>query len=367
MNLLMITSDRTLAAGGRGAFFNTLSELHKHFDRIDVICPNPSIRHSTFVIHPFSNVFVHPSPWPLVFQWFWIYYKGRQIIRHSALDIRHSLMTVQEYAPVFYGLGAWLLSRSTGVPYLLEVMHVSGIPRASGPRERLYRWLLRTFIALDARPARAVRVINRHEVPEFLAAAGVPRDKLVYIPAFYVDLDVFTPQDVPKQYDLVFVGRLARNKGLDLFLEVVRRSGLTALVVGDGPLLHSAKLKAQSYKLKADFVGFAKDSAEVAGLINRSRLLVMTSLSEGGPRVVLEAMACGVPVLATPVGIVPDVLPPECIEEWNAADLAAKAKNLLSDPQLYERVRQAGLFTVRQFERTAAIKEYADKLKQLAS
>ena len=153
---------------------------------------------------------------------------------------------------------------------------------------------------------------------------------------------------------------------MDLFLEVVRRTGMVAAVVGDGPLLDWARRQAKRRKLKINFTGFARDAAEVASLINRSRVLMMTSLNEGGPRVVLESLACGVPVVATPVGIVPDVLPPECIEEWNADDLAAKARNLIADAALYDRVREAGLFTVAKFEKNAAIVDYAAALKQLA-
>ena len=59
MNLLMITGDRSLAAGRQGAFYNTLEELHKHFERIDVICPRvPTERFSMSV---FGNVHVHQN------------------------------------------------------------------------------------------------------------------------------------------------------------------------------------------------------------------------------------------------------------------------------------------------------------------
>jgi glycosyltransferase involved in cell wall biosynthesis len=340
-NLLMITGDRALAAGKRGAFFNTLEELHKHFDRIDIICPNPGIHR--YDAHIWSNVFLHPSPLPLALQWLWIWYQGRRIVReHHPI-----LATVHEYPPFYNGCGAWLLNRATGLPYMLEILHVPGVPRAANVLEWLYRWLSRTGIALDARRAVAVRVMNEHQVPDFLIGAGVPRDKLVYVPAIYLDLDVFKPQDTPKRYDLIFVARRSANKGFDLFQQVVRRTGLKALVIGEG---HR----------------FVKDAAEVAGLMNESRLLLMTSYNEGGPRVVLEAMACGVPVVATPVGIVPDVLPPECIEEWDATALADKVKNILKDETLYARLREQGIATAAKFERKTAITAYADAIKKVA-
>lgn len=357
MKLLMISGDRALASGKQGAFYNTLSELHKHFDRIDVICPHVPVRRYDMAI--FGNVHVHPAPLPLVLQWLWIWHKGRALIREQQPEV----MTVHEYPPFYNGIGARLLR---GVPYLLEIMHIPGLPRASGVRERLYRWLMRRLIAWDARPATAVRVINEHETPDFLVAAGIPRDRLMHVPAFYIDLDTFTPGDTPKQYDVIFIARLTRNKGIDLFLEAVRRARVNALVVGDGPLLKWAKAKARKEGLKIHFHGFAKDAAEIAELINQSRLLAMTSLNEGGPRVVLEALACGVPVVATPVGIVTDVLPPEAIEEWDAEAFARKINNILSDSALYTRLRESGLTAVQSFERKTAIARYAEAIKSIA-
>lgn len=360
MNLLMISGDRALAAGKRGAFYNTLEELHKHFDRIDVICPRVAVQRYDMSV--FGNVYVHPSPLPLLFQWIWIWYKGTRIVREQ----HPAIMTVHEYAPFYNGIGAWLLHRATGIRYLLEIMHIPGLPRAADTREHLYRWLSGLVLPWEARAASAIRVINQTQVPSFLTVAGVPSEKIRHIPAFYIDLDTFAPRDIPKQYDLVFAGRLVRNKGLDLFLDVLERTGLVGVVVGDGPLLAPARRRAKKAKLKVHFAGFVPDSAAVADILNRSRLLLMTSLNEGGPRVVLEAMACGVPVVATPVGIVPDVLPPEAIEEWDPVALAEKVQNILGDPALYERLRQAGLQAARPFERSAVIIAYAEALKEIS-
>ena len=103
-------------------------------------------------------------------------------------------------------------------------------------------------------------------------------------------------------------------------------------------------------------------------MINKSKILVMPSYNEGGPRVVVEAMACGVPILATPVGIVPDIIKDNesgRIVDWRADDMAAKTKDLLSNHGKYERFRQAGLEVAKRFERRVAIKNYADQLKSL--
>lgn len=114
--------------------------------------------------------------------------------------------------------------------------------------------------------------------------------------------------------------------------------------------------------------GHAKDSSDIADLLNRSRILVMPSYNEGGPRVVTEALACGVPVLATPVGMCPDLLKNGRggeIISWNSDDIANKAERLLNDPQKYADLSRSGPEIVRQFEKKASIKNYAEELKKL--
>lgn len=366
MKLLMITGDRALAAGKQGAFYNTLEEFHKHWDRVDIICPKVTNHKQPTTNNLFGNVFIHPSPWPLIFQPLWIWYKGRQIFRRTPFDV----FTCNDYPPFYNGIGAWALRLAAHVPYVLEIMHIPGYPHPANFKEKAYRWMARWLVRYDAMPARAVRVINQRQVPEFLIKAGISKDKLLYIPAFYIDLDVFSPQDSHKEYDLIFVGRLAENKGLGLFLSAVKKMNARAVIVGDGPLASSLKFKVKSEKLesKVTIHGYAKDSAEIARLLNHSKVLVMPSLNEGGPRVVLEAMACGVPVLATSVGIVPDVIKDKQsgrIIEWDSGDIAEKARILLNDPPAYAAYRAAGLEQVRQFERRSAIKNYADKLKSI--
>ncbi len=361
MKLLMISGDRTLASGKQGAFYNTLEELHTHFERIDIICPRVSVQRYNMVV--FGNVYVHPSPLPLVLQPLWIWFNGKQLIHR----LQHELMTVHEYPPFYNGLGARLVNYATKVPYVLELFHIPGVPRASGLKEHFYRWLTRQIISWDAAPARVVRVMNQRQVPAFLQDAGVPPQKIRTISAVYVDTNVFTFHDKPKLYDVAFVGRMASNKGLNLYLDVIEKLGCVGVAVGDGPLLSWACRQAKRRGLKIHFPGFAVDSTEVARYLNESRVLLMPSLNEGGPRIVVESLACGTPVVATPVGIVEDVLPPECIEEWNTADLADKVRNILEDATLYRRLSEQGIATAQQFERTKAIAHLADTLKSLVS
>jgi len=370
MKLLMISGDRSLAGGKRGAFYNTLGELHKYWDRVDIVCPQ--VKSGELRVESlFGNVYIHPSPWPLIFQPLWILKEGIKIYKENKFD----LITVHEYPPFYNGIGARLLWRKIKVPYVLEIHHIPGYPRSGNLKEVFYKNLSRVFIKFDSLKAKGVRVVNQHQVPDFLIESGVPKNKIVYIPSMYINLDTFKPLNLKKEYGIIFIGRLEDNKGADLLIEAVSKlkvenEKLKVVIVGIGSLLESLKSKVKSLKLENNIIfhGWAKDQNEVAKLFNQSKILVMLSYNEGGPRVVLEAMACGVPVIATKVGLVPDIIKDGesgNIVRWEPAEIAGKIKDLISDSEKYGKYRKNGIEIANKFEKQEMVKNYAEKLKSL--
>ena len=126
----------------------------------------------------FSNVFVHCSPWPLVFYPWWFLKKGAELHLAHHFD----LMTVHDFPPFYNGIGARFLWQKTKVPYVLEVHHIPGYPRAGSVKGGLYRRCWAMMAKFETAKARAVRVVNQKETPEFLMRAGVPKEKMVYMP-----------------------------------------------------------------------------------------------------------------------------------------------------------------------------------------
>ncbi len=366
----MVSGDRSLAEGKRGAFYNTLEEFHKYWDRIDIICPRTT-NYKLQTTNLFGNVFIHPSPWPLWLQQFWILKKGKQIYKEQ----KFNLMTVHEYPPFYNGIGARLLWNKIKVPYVLEIMHIPGYPKAASAREEIYKTLLRFFIKADSLKAKAVRVINKNQTPGFLIKAGVAREKLIYIPAFYIDLDIFRPMNVEKKYDLVFAARLEKNKGILNLIEAIRiikkqKPDIKLLIIGSGPELGRIKLLVTHYKLQTNiiFSGWLETLEDVARAYNSADIFINPSLNEGGPRVALEAMACGLPVITTKVGLMRDIINDRengLFSGWEPAELAEKIIRLHNDSGLQSEFSTAGRELVKQFEKKAAVRNYAEKLKQM--
>ncbi len=211
MKLLMISGDRLLASGKRGAFSETLSELSKHFERIDILTPtfakatvgrpNASPEGGGKRQIP-DNVFLHPSPHGLWYQPFSIAKKGEELFKEH----HHDGMTVHEYPPFYNGIGARLLKRRTGLSAALEVHHIVGWPVAASLSEWIGSMLTRLCIARHSRRFDAVRVVNA-AVQSQLADWGVSEKKLSVIPSVYLDHAAINQiGNQPKKFDLVFAG-----------------------------------------------------------------------------------------------------------------------------------------------------------------
>jgi glycosyltransferase involved in cell wall biosynthesis len=151
-----------------------------------------------------------------------------------------------------------------------------------------------------------------------------------------------------------WLGRLGREKGPDLFVELVARLDIPCSIVGEGPDRPALEARARE-------LGLGKQLAWHGLVPNAGRLLrafdvlVMTSRTEGTPLVLFEAMAAGVPIVATAVGGVPDVVgeteallvPPE-----DAELLVAAVSRCLEYPQ--EAARRAASASRRLASRFSA-------------
>jgi glycosyltransferase involved in cell wall biosynthesis len=111
-----------------------------------------------------------------------------------------------------------------------------------------------------------------------------------------------------------YIGRLSDEKGIRNLIAAIPAirttyPGIFILIGGDGPLMEEIKAYVQTERLndQVEFSGWISHD-NLPDFLNRLRLLVLPSYTEGLPNIVLEAMACGTPVLATPVGAIPDII-----------------------------------------------------------
>lgn len=149
---------------------------------------------------------------------------------------------------------------------------------------------------------------------------------------------------------VLFIGRLDAVKGVPVLLEAFAALRATVpdarlTLVGDGP--DRAGLEAQAAGLgdAVRFTGYLTQQA-VAAELDAHDVLVLPSFAEGVPMVLMEAMASRLPVVATRVGgvaeLVEDGVSGFLVPPGDAASLAARLGDLLADPELCRRMGTAG-------------------------
>jgi glycosyltransferase involved in cell wall biosynthesis len=165
---------------------------------------------------------------------------------------------------------------------------------------------------------------------------------------------------------VLFVGRLIQVKRPDRFLQVLSRvrqelpdRRVKAVIVGDGPLRPEVETLAKTLKLGPDQLELRGELENANGAYQEADLLMLTSDWEGTPNVLLEAMAHSLPVAATSVGGVPEILGDGrglLADPGDEDALTGAAVRLLSDENLRARCGQQSREHVTRFHSLDALR-----------
>jgi len=146
-----------------------------------------------------------------------------------------------------------------------------------------------------------------------------------------------------------FVGFLRRSKGVLGLIKAIpfitkRKNNCKFMLIGSGPLLETIKTEVQKLELSKsiNITGWVDDHVYLKKCYNEMKLYVHPSYTEGIPSTIFEAMACGTPVLATPVGGIPDIIKDGengfLLESNDPEHITDRITKLLDNTELLERV-----------------------------
>jgi len=193
-------------------------------------------------------------------------------------------------------------------------------------------------------PVMRERVLQRYRLPE---------ERVVVIPN-YVDTEVFRPGSdryrLPKR--ICYVGRLGEEKNLFGLLEAVKGLEVELVIVGGGPLSIKLRKEAALHKLPVRLMGNVPNR-KLPEILNSAALFILPSYYEGHPKALLEAMACGLPVIGTDVSGIRELISHRetgYLCGTSSEEIRQAIQEVLSDLQLRTRMgRNARDFIINNF------------------
>ena len=152
-----------------------------------------------------------------------------------------------------------------------------------------------------------------------------------------------------------YIGRLIPEKGILIFTKAIPRvveteRNIQIIIIGEGPLKTRIVEYLQGINKEKVRVSSWVSHDDLPKVLNQLKLLVIPSFSEGGPNILFESMACGVPVLASKVGAVVDVIIDKkngfILQETTPDQIAKNIKEILENPKRLYKVSRMGVNTI---------------------
>ena len=269
---------------------------------------------------------------------------------------------------------ALIARRLYGIPFVVTYgYHYGEVARLSG--SRLKPWLI-MLLERVALPRAAAVIVTSREMERRLAAHPA-RPRLAYFPNG-VDLERFAPvtrgpAERPWR-QVLYAGRLEGEKNVERLIDalaLVREPPVRLVVVGDGRLREPLARRARDAGVDVTFRGVVAHG-EMPRLFADADCFVLPSLTEGHPKVLIEAMACGLPCAASARGGIPSMIEDEVtgllFDPEDSRDIARAVSRLLMDEPLATRLgERARAAAVAQYDARVWLSREAAFVRSLAT
>jgi glycosyltransferase involved in cell wall biosynthesis len=294
------------------------------------------------------------------------YRRERTSVASLCRSLHPDVVHTHGYRPDVVDAG---VARKSGIPVVSTVHGFTG----GSWRVRIYESLQR----LALRRCAAVVVVS-NALAGVLVRSGIAGERVRVIPNAWDGAAPLSRAAArralgvpPGAFVVGWVGRLSAEKGPDTMLEALlaaRDLDLTVTMVGDGPLALSLRQERRWLGLD-DVVHMHGAVPEAGRLFAAFDVFVLSSRTEGTPIVLFEAMAAGVPIIATAVGGVLDLLGPESawlIGPDDPGGLAVALREVRAQPAIAQvRAAVAHERLVREFRPEPWVQQYVNVYEQV--
>ena len=211
-----------------------------------------------------------------------------------------------------------------------------------------YRWLFVQKLKMQCKSASFVSYVTSHALQKKYpvhANTITTYYSSIELPDYFYTKP-FRDFAQKKSFKLLFIGSLAQPyKGFDVLLNaladpILDKEALELTILGDGKLREEYENLSIQLGIgdKVDFKGYITDKKEIYQYYLSSDIFILPSFTEGLPRVVIEAMSTSLPVIATNVGGIPELLNDTAlVESGNVEQLAEKVYQFVDSAELLQR------------------------------
>lgn len=348
---MIIASTCRMGFGTFEAKFKPLS-LMSTIDRIVVVRkdPGPYIPKLGYKVLPSicKHTIVNAMLTPLILSY---------VVTQSKAD----LILAYHYVPHYYF--AFIASRLTGKPYILGQTGSDDQILATKPFSGWFlRYVIRHALQLN---------VPGYSSYNFWKSLGFDKVQILHST---IDTDYFVPSDQQKVYDFIYMGRFESYKGVSKIINsikaiTVKHPELRFAIVGYGSEENKYKAMVNDLQLTGNvsFHGYQSNTRE---WLQKSRIFVMASESEGLPCALMEAMSCGLVCVTSMVGNIGDILQDGITGysfDKNDADKLTECLSLAYDlePELDEMKGKARELIVREHSYQTAIRSWDNVVSKL--
>jgi len=254
----------------------------------------------------------------------------KKLIKEKNFDLIHA----------FFGIPCGYIAMKLGLPYIVS-LRGSDVPFYNKRFEKLDKFIFKKLSKKIWKNSKAT-ITNSQGLKE-LALESCPNQKISII---YngVDINEFKPLKIRKKNKkvvLISTGRLIKRKGYQYLIPAIKGLDIKLQLIGDGNLKTELKKLANENKVDVKFLGKKKHKDLIKDL-QKADVFILPSLNEGMSNSILEAMACGLPIITTNTGGSKELIKENgfIVKKENIKELKNAVQNFIDNPRL---IKQMGI------------------------
>lgn len=375
MRILFFNYEYPPLGGGAGnASFYLLKEYAKNSEiKVDFITSSINEKHQILKLSENITVYklpigknaenIHYQSKKELLKYAWVSYKfAKKLVRENKYDLTHSFFTVP------CGIVSFILKNKFKIPYIIS-LRGSDVPGYSERFTILYKFI--TPIIKKIWKSACFVIANSCGLREL--ALKSKTEKEIGIIYNGIDTGDFFPDANKKdenKFTIVCISRITRRKGIKFLIQAVgnllkKYKNIKLFIVGDGDECDSLKNLVQTIGIGSEVTFTGPILHEnILEYYQKSNIFVLPSLNEGMSNTMLEALSCGLPIIATDTGGTKELVQNEkngfIVKMKDPDDLAEKIEKIMINKNLEIQMGNESRKLSEKFDWSVVAGEYID-------